>query len=297
MGVTLTPGNFETALKFLTRHYTPVSLEAVLADSDGRGLPPRPILVTFDDGYASAMNSAALCHQLSVPAVFFLNAAFLDNHRLAPDNLVCYAANAIGLGIINHAARAVRGAASPRMRSMVDVFQSFFPDLSLLEREAFLDALTSLGRISERDLAKEAALYLTRKQLFDLASLGFEIGNHTYTHVHCRSLRGRHFMQEIDRNKTELEAGSGAKIRSFSLPYGSSADLTGSLAAHLRLSGHEAVFLSESVANPPDVNTFHLDRISPRAKSDEGFFFEIEVMPRLRAIRSRVRAHKEHRVN
>ncbi|MGD0966613.1 MAG: polysaccharide deacetylase family protein, partial [Candidatus Acidiferrales bacterium] len=109
--MSITPGKFEAALRFLTRYYAPVRLQDVLTDYDGRGLPPRAVLVTFDDAYASVAEWAApLCRQFGVPAVFFVNAAFLDNQRLAPDNLVCYVANVWGMETINAAARAVRGA-------------------------------------------------------------------------------------------------------------------------------------------------------------------------------------------
>jgi len=287
MGVSITPIDLEAVLKFLVRYYTPVSLQDVLADTDGCSLPPRAILVTFDDGYASVMESAApLCRKLGLPAIFFLNAAFLDNHRLAPDNLVCYAANVLGMETINAAASVVRAIDAPQLQSQTDVFTHFFPALSLSEREAFLDALVHLGGINEHQLAREAGLYLTRRQLCDLAALDFEIGNHTYTHVHCRSLTPENFAQEIDSNKGVLEALSGRKVRSFSLPYGSTADLTSELAGHLQLSGYEAIFLSESAANPRRANRFHLDRVSIRAESDGTFFLEIEVLPRLRAIRN-----------
>ena len=106
------------------------------------------------------------------------------------------------------------------------------------ERAAFLDTLAHLGRINEHQLAEEARLYLTRKQLCELASLDFEIGNHTYSHVRCRSLTAENLAGEIDRNKAELEAVSGKKVRSFSVPYGSSEDLSIDLEGHLRLSGH-----------------------------------------------------------
>jgi peptidoglycan/xylan/chitin deacetylase (PgdA/CDA1 family) len=289
MGASITPVQLEAVLKFFTRYYTPVSLQDVLADSDGRGLPPRAILVTFDDGYASVLESAApLCRKLGLPAIFFLNAAFLDNHRLAPDNLVCYAANILGMETINAAARVARGVDAPPLQSLTDVFTCLFPVLSLSEREAFLQALVHLGKINEHHLAGEAGLYLTRKQLCDLASLDFEIGNHTYSHVHCRSLTPDDFDREIGRNKTELETLTGKQVRSFSVPYGSSADLTCDLAAHLRHSGHEAIFLSESVANHRGTHSYHLDRVSTRAESDDSFFFEIEVLPRLRAIRNRL---------
>jgi len=292
MGVSITTGKFEAALRFLTTHYTPVSLQDVLADSDGRSLPPRAVLVTFDDAYASVAESAApLCRQFGVPAVFFVNAAFLDNQRLAPDNLVCYVANMLGMETIRAAARVVRGAGTPELRSLSDVFTCFFPAISLVEREMFLDALRQSAGIDESRMAKEAGQYLTSKQLRDLASFDFEIGNHTYTHVHCRSLSREEFGPQVDRNKAELEAISGTRVRSFSQPYGSSTDLTCGLAEHLERSGYKAVFLSESVANPRGADPFHLDRVSTRAESDETLFFELEVLPRLRAVRNRL-SHK-----
>jgi peptidoglycan/xylan/chitin deacetylase (PgdA/CDA1 family) len=288
MRVNTSPTDFEAALKFLTKYYNPVRLEDVLADSDCRGLPPRAVLVTFDDGYASAMEWAApLCRKLGVSAVFFLNAAFLDNHQLAPDNFVCFVANELGMETINAAVRVVKGGDSPKLNGMAEVFSRFFPSISLAERATFLDALAHLGRINEHQLAEEARLYLTRKQLCELASLEFEIGNHTYTHVRCRSLTAENLAAEVDRNKSELEAASGKKVRSFSVPYGSSKDLSKDLVGHLRLSGHEVAFLSESAANLRGANQFYLDRVSTHANSEGSLFFQIEVLPRLRATRNR----------
>ncbi|MGA8580151.1 MAG: polysaccharide deacetylase family protein, partial [Bryobacteraceae bacterium] len=124
----ITRSNLEATLEFLARYYSPVSLEDVLAGSNGRDLPPRAVLVTFDDGYASVSEWAApLCAKFGVPAVFFLNAAFLDNHRLAPDSLVCFVANVLGMETINAAVRMARGADSPKLKCMAEVFSRFFP--------------------------------------------------------------------------------------------------------------------------------------------------------------------------
>jgi peptidoglycan/xylan/chitin deacetylase (PgdA/CDA1 family) len=289
MGVSMTPGRFEAVLRFLVRYYTPVSLQDVIDNCKGRGLPRRAVLVTFDDGYASVMESAApLCDKFGVPAIFFLNAAFVDNRRLGPDNLVCYAANVYGMETINAAVRCVEGRDGPELECMADVFTRFFPAISLPKRQSFLDALLRLGGIDERQLAGGAGLYMTSKQLQGLAASNCEIGNHTYTHVRCRNLSAPDFGQEIDRNKAELEALSGTRVRAFSLPYGSSGDLGVDLVEHLRRSGHELLFLSESVANPRGADPFHLDRIGFRTNGEDGFFLEMEVLPRLRAIRNQV---------
>jgi len=289
LNVTTNRRRFVAALKFLRAHYTPVRLQDVLADPDGRDLPPRPVLVTFDDTYASVAEVAApLCEKFNIPAVFFVNADTLDNAGLALDNLICYAVNVLGLDRINIAARGVTGIEDLELHSLAQVFSRLLPALSLQVREAFRNALADLVRAKERGLAEEAALYLTRQQLRGLAAYDFEIGNHTYSHVHCRTLSHDSFRQEIDRNKWELEAVSGRKVRSFSVPYGSSADLTADIVRHLRASGHEAVFLSESVANSGGGDGFRFDRVSSHADSDEAFFSEIEVLPRLRAMRNQL---------
>jgi len=287
LGGTITRKNFEDALHFLIRHYTPVSLQEVLEDSEGRRLPPRPVLVTFDDAYASVSEFAApLCSKLGVPAVFFVNGACLDNQRLALDNLVCYVANVCGLGTINAAARVASGTRDIELLSLAQVFSRLLPAISPSAREIFRSALVQLAGIKERELAAEMGLYLTSQQLHDLATFNFEIGNHTYTHANCRSLSAGDFAEEIDRNKAVLEAVSGKKVRSFSVPYGSSADLTTDLVAHLRRSGYEAVFLSESRINPPCSDRFRLDRVSIKTGSDGALFSEIEILPRLRTIRN-----------
>jgi peptidoglycan/xylan/chitin deacetylase (PgdA/CDA1 family) len=223
-----------------------------------------------------------------VPAVFFINAAFLDNQRLALDNLVCHVANSLGLGAVNAAVRAVDATKRIEVHSLTEVFSLFLPTISLQARRGFRDTLVQLARVGEQDLAGEAGLYLTSQRLRDLSSFNFEIGNHTYTHVNCRSLSGRDFDEEISRNKAVLEDISGRPVRSFSVPYGSSADLNAELAAHLQRTRHEAVFLSESVANPPGADLFQLNRVSLKARSNAEFFSQIEILPRLRMIRNRL---------
>ena len=146
LGGTITRKNFEAALRFITRHYTPVSLQDVIADSDGRGCRPDHVLVTFDDAYASVSEFAApLCSKFGVPAVFFVNGICLDNRQLALDNLVCYVANVCGLGTINAAAHVASGTKDIELRSLTEVFARFLPAISLSAREVFRVTLLHVG--------------------------------------------------------------------------------------------------------------------------------------------------------
>jgi peptidoglycan/xylan/chitin deacetylase (PgdA/CDA1 family) len=171
------------------------------------------------------------------------------------------------------------------------VFDVFFPAISLSERGIFLEALGSEAGVDERAMAKDAQLYLTSKHLFELRAFDIEIGNHTYSHTHCRVLSAKDVASEVDQNKAELEAMSGTKVRCFSPPYGSAIDATPALCAHLKATGHQAVFLSESLANPQKPDFFHLDRVNPRTANERSLFLELELLPRLRARRNRLRRY------
>ena len=286
--VTVSPKEFETALKYLTTHYTPVSLTQVLSEGEGKGLPPRPVLVSFDDAYASVCDWAApLCSKYQVPVVFFVNGSGVDNRRLLPDNLICYVASVQGMSAVVTAARRVPGFESASFPTLKEVFGSFLPLLSLAQREEFLNALRRIAGVEESEIAAAAKLYLTRKQLRELRDANFEIGNHTYTHTYCRRLSQTELVAEITRNKEELESASGQRVRAFSQPYGSAQDLVPEVVHHLKASGHQAVFLSESVANRRNADPYHLDRVSTCARDGAGLFLDLEMKPRMRAIRNR----------
>lgn len=286
--VTISPKRFETALQFLTAHYRPVSLQDVLTDCNGQGLPDRAVLVSFDDAYASVCEiGLPLCQKYRVPAVFFVNASAIDNRRLLPDNLICYVASMTGISTVSAAARTIPGHQATVFRSLAQVFGQFLPSLSLAERDAFLSELRRTGRINEPQLAAEARLYMTSRQLRELHAANCEIGNHTHTHPHCRRLTRADLVTEVGMNKAELEDIASSPVRAFSQPYGSSGDLTPELLEHLSDSGHEAAFLSESVANPRGADPWHLDRVSTIATGDEDLFLNLEITPRLRATRNR----------
>ena len=70
---------FRESLAFFRRHYTVVSLDEVRAAVDGtRTLPPRALLITFDDGWADNVEYAwPELRQAGLPAALFVAAGFV----------------------------------------------------------------------------------------------------------------------------------------------------------------------------------------------------------------------------
>lgn len=292
LGITLGKEDFDVRMRFLAKHYSPISLEELLA---GENLPRRPVLVTFDDAYASVAETAApVCRKYGISATFFVNASLVGNQDLGLDNLVCFAANTRGLQVVCEAARRISSNPGLQVSSLRQFFSEFLTTLSLGMREEFRKVLQHLAGFDSTDIARTARLYVDAEQLRSLVSQGFSVGNHTYSHVNCRILAGKEFDQEILLNQRALEEIAGRKIRAFSVPYGSSADVNQELIKHLRQSGHEALFLVESLANTATPDYFHLYRVSVTARSDADFFGELEIQPRMRSIRNRLLRRSAH---
>lgn len=70
---------FEWQMGYLKTHYHPIRFADLLAHFDGKaGLPARPVIVTFDDGYADNHTHAfPILRQLGIPATVFLSTGYI----------------------------------------------------------------------------------------------------------------------------------------------------------------------------------------------------------------------------
>lgn len=69
-----TPDDFDAELTYLTNHnYTVVGLDAVAAALNyGASLPPKPVVITFDDGFEDQMKAFAILKAHHMKATFFI---------------------------------------------------------------------------------------------------------------------------------------------------------------------------------------------------------------------------------
>jgi len=80
-----TPAEFEEQMKFVATRYRPISLADLLEVRRGRlKLPPRAVLVTFDDAYRDfAEHAWPRLRKLGVPVTLFVATAYPDRPTLA----------------------------------------------------------------------------------------------------------------------------------------------------------------------------------------------------------------------
>src|ERR1035438_9908619 len=87
---TVSAREFEGHLQILKRLFTPVSAADVLTHYEGGcSLPPRPLLVTFDDGYHNNLTQAApLLLKHGIPALFHITTGYIGRPEILwPDEV------------------------------------------------------------------------------------------------------------------------------------------------------------------------------------------------------------------
>jgi peptidoglycan/xylan/chitin deacetylase (PgdA/CDA1 family) len=68
-----TPTNFDEQLTYLEQHgYTVIDMSEAVAGLHGGPLPPKPVVITFDDGFADQMNAFEILRRHNMKATFYI---------------------------------------------------------------------------------------------------------------------------------------------------------------------------------------------------------------------------------
>lgn len=282
LGISTSPATFASHLKWLSRRYDFVDLDAVLSGK----LPRRPLLITFDDGYRSVLDVAApMLREHNAPSVFFISEKIIGDGDLPLDNLLCFLANEIGLPKVE----AVVTNQPPACQSLPELFELRISQLSYGERMQLASRLAAMFDLDLATLRAQSKLFLGNDEIPAMAEARIEVGNHTRSHVHCRCLDEAGAQVEIVEHRATLKQLAGRPVRAFSFPYGSGADATPAVHRALRASGHMANFLVEARLNPPGHSGPFWHRISMQDQPVSALRRRIEILPRLRAVRDRLK--------
>lgn len=240
---------FVASLAFFKRHYRVVSLDEVLrARRDGTALPPRALLITFDDGWLDNADYAMPALQRAgLPAVMFV------------------VADAVGAGQPFYQERIIAAwrhgrltvaALAATMDAQVTgtAEQNGIDDLRRLI--AMLETLPSTQRRAILDRHADA-LDDGLQHMIDVADLarlragGIELGLHGKSHVPMR--RAEDLDAELGGAREAMAAMLGAPeglastaCATMSFPHGSFDD---AIAARAREAGYELLFTSVPVLN------------------------------------------------
>ena len=243
---------FEECLLFFRRHYNLVGLQDLLTCLEGgRRLPPRSLLVTFDDGYADNEEYALpLLVKHGVSAVLFLTSAFV-NRRSRPwteDLLSAYERGRVSRDEVAKLHQSLFGPQgdAPRDPSvmLMDICAQWTA-LADIDAERLCEAV--LRHPLERTISQ--AQMLTSEQVKRIHAAGIAIGAHGQTH--SSMARSSDLNTELHQPPRAISNLLGLQssdaINALAFPYGEHSDqvVTEALDA-----GYRLLFTFSSRLNP-----------------------------------------------
>lgn len=196
---------FARHMDYVAAHYRPVDLDAVIACVEGRGnLPPRAVLVTFDDGDASIVERALpVLQKRGIPAVLFVVVGQVGSQR--------------PYWWDEAAALAARGARVAGWSESEP--QALVRRLKRESQQRRLSALEEL-RASTGGAAISSDRSLSVEDLRSLEEGGVRVENHTLTHPSLDRCDVETVSREIDEAHAMLATMLGREPVAFAYPGG-----------------------------------------------------------------------------
>ena len=215
---------FRAQMQLLASRFNPIRFSDLIdAAAGGKPLPPRPVIVTFDDGYDDNYRCAfPILRELGVPAMFFVSTGHVDSGRpYAYDwlvHMICRtSADHLRIAELDldmplhggHARRReIAAGLLDRLKTRTAAAQAAI--IERLEREWQMPR--SQGHADCRPMSWE--------QLREMCAAGMEVGSHGVWHHMLAKLPAAEMREEISASKAAIDRHLGVSSEVLSYPVG-----------------------------------------------------------------------------
>ncbi len=267
-GLDVSPERFDAQLAALRRHAAPIPLDEFEQRRRTGRLPPRAVAVTFDDGYADNLLTAApILARHRVSATVFVTAGMVGANRefwWDDAERIAFAPTPLGPRVpgLELAWSATDGARPPANgpRDRWTVLDSANPTPRHRLYRAICTTLYALGApaVAERLSAwrawagvaadaRDTHRTLSPDELAALARAdGVAIGAHTMTHPVLARLGPEEQRRELEESRTWLSRQLGSPVLSAAYPFGTRAEVSRETTRAARAAG-----FNHAMANEP----------------------------------------------
>ena len=233
---------FRRQIGFLALRMRPIALDDALRAIEGSlSLPPRSVLVTFDDGDRSVYEQAMpILRNFGIPAVLFVVAGHVGTSR--------------PLWFREVRALLRQGAVSPSLR-----IRSPDGAVRLLKRLPDANRLHIIQELRSSIGTPASQHQLQPQELREMEAAGIDIGNHTLTHPCLDQCTDEKIRAELTQAHEALREWLGHPPRAFSYPNGNGDKRAECI---LEALGYKAAFLFDhKVGFFPSADRFQISRV------------------------------------
>lgn len=221
--ISASTANFDWQMRHLRDHYDPVSFRDVVEFVErGTPLPPRPVIVTFDDGFDDNYRHAfPILHAHRVPATFFVSTGYIGQRNTFWFDWFFYLARrAIGrLEALTVGDTRFPLAGNDGQRNARMALRALWTLDDDARRQAVARLETELG-IKPPDPGFMQSMPLDWSQVQEMAAAGMEFGSHTVSHPILSRVAASDLRYELVESKRVLEQRLARPIQALAYPVG-----------------------------------------------------------------------------
>ena len=209
--------DFDAQVKFLAKHFIILDLPTAIKLLKNKQLPPKALVITFDDGYLDNYTCAApILKKYNCSATFFISTDGIDKGVLWNDQIEQL--------LQNTSASEISSNIIGEKLSITTVDEKI---------SAFNNLLSKLKFLSHKDRSDKIALLteelgevhfkrtmMTKEQIKELSQQGFTIGAHTHNHTILTTESIEDNRKELMKNIAKLEALTNKTVDYIAYPNG-----------------------------------------------------------------------------
>lgn len=216
---------FAWQMQYLRDRYHPITFQALLNVMDGKAeLPPRPVIVSFDDGYDdNYLNAFPVLRSLEMPATIFVSTGYIGSGKPFWFDLVAHilyhapggtmTVKALGITLSLDTGVDSRRVAACRLVSALK-------RVSNAQRLDILDWLEHEHGAAMRPADFCLSRPLDWNQIREMSAAGIEFGSHTVNHPILSRLDDDELRQELTESRLHLERELGKPAPVLAYPVG-----------------------------------------------------------------------------
>jgi peptidoglycan/xylan/chitin deacetylase (PgdA/CDA1 family) len=265
--VSASPEMFAQQMDFVAKHFNVIDLAALKAFIvEGKPLPPRPLVITFDDGYLdNYLNAYPVLKAHNFPAAIFLITSRMNNGApLWWDECAYYIHHTkkqeACLPLIGHS-----DLSTPRQR--------------FLSCEALIRAIKTIPEICKNDAIQAVSLaldvptptsdpqFMTWEQVREVVANGITCQPHTVSHPILTRVSTAEVYRQIKESREQVEAETGQEIIAFVYPNGTLHDYDCTTLEIVRDLGYSIAFTylkgpmrsADVRRHPLEISRVHID--------------------------------------
>lgn len=205
---------FESDLDYLLKHFEPVSMRDFLNRGTGGPVQKPRMVLSFDDGLIQCYEEIMpLLLKKGVPALFFLNNAYIDNRDL----FFRYGVSLL-LEQLSGRSDEEKKQAAGILHCPVSKLRKRLLSLSYEERE-MTGQLAVLWDYSFGDYMNRTPVYLSSQHIHKMKAEGFEFGSHGVDHPLFSMLTATAAIDQVRYSIKDLQERFGVDHRYFAFPF------------------------------------------------------------------------------